>query len=354
MAGREGAFWRSVAQVARESARDQWETLIGLCSGADAVISGFLTEEYATCLGEALQRPVVLMHTFPVRRTRAFAHCLLTTRRLPARLNLLSGAAFDYLWWRYAGESVNECRSFLGLPPTRQPASLRSRRMRLLELQAYSSALVPRIGDYGPHRPVIGALSTHYNAQQDDHRQLDTWLARGEPPVFVGFGSMPILSPLLDTIRRTLTRLDLRALVAAGWSETTISDGGDDRLLIVGDVDHGWVMPKCKYAVHHGGAGTTISSLSAGLPTLVVSVLADQPFWASRLVRLGVGLQIPLRQFDERRFTTALKELGGNDVALRVRALRSRLEERSETADRAASLAEAAVETFQPRAGAGR
>lgn len=42
-------------------------------------------------------------------------------------------------------------------------------------------------------------------------------------------------------------------------------------------------------ALHHGGAGTTGASLSAGLPTIVCPFMGDQPFWARRVHELGVG-----------------------------------------------------------------
>ena len=41
--------------------------------------------------------------------------------------------------------------------------------------------------------------------------------------------------------------------------------------------------------VHHGGAGTTQSSLLAGRPSVVVAHVSDQFFWGSELERLGVG-----------------------------------------------------------------
>jgi UDP:flavonoid glycosyltransferase YjiC (YdhE family) len=41
--------------------------------------------------------------------------------------------------------------------------------------------------------------------------------------------------------------------------------------------------------VHHGGAGTTAAGLRSGVPSIVVPFFADQPFWARRVQRLGVG-----------------------------------------------------------------
>jgi sterol 3beta-glucosyltransferase len=42
-------------------------------------------------------------------------------------------------------------------------------------------------------------------------------------------------------------------------------------------------------AVHHGGAGTVHAVVRAGLPSIVVPFLADQPFWGRLLARRGLG-----------------------------------------------------------------
>jgi UDP:flavonoid glycosyltransferase YjiC (YdhE family) len=49
------------------------------------------------------------------------------------------------------------------------------------------------------------------------------------------------------------------------------------------------VFPRCAAIVHHGGAGTTQSSLLAGKPSVIVAHMADQTFWGSELKRLGVA-----------------------------------------------------------------
>jgi vancomycin aglycone glucosyltransferase len=41
--------------------------------------------------------------------------------------------------------------------------------------------------------------------------------------------------------------------------------------------------------VHHGGAGTTTTAARAGAPQVVVPRIADQPYWAARVVKLGIG-----------------------------------------------------------------
>ena len=52
---------------------------------------------------------------------------------------------------------------------------------------------------------------------------------------------------------------------------------------------HRAIFPRCALVVHHGGAGTSQSTLLAGRPGVVVAHLVDQFFWGAELERLGVA-----------------------------------------------------------------
>ncbi|MBY0454796.1 MAG: hypothetical protein K2Q11_07945 [Burkholderiaceae bacterium] len=41
--------------------------------------------------------------------------------------------------------------------------------------------------------------------------------------------------------------------------------------------------------IHHGGAGTTQSTLLSGKPSIIVAHVSDQFFWGQELERLGVA-----------------------------------------------------------------
>ena len=54
-------------------------------------------------------------------------------------------------------------------------------------------------------------------------------------------------------------------------------------------VPHTALLPHVDVAIHHGGAGTTHAMIRAGVPSLIMPFLADQPWWANRLHREGLG-----------------------------------------------------------------
>jgi sterol 3beta-glucosyltransferase len=81
----------------------------------------------------------------------------------------------------------------------------------------------------------------------------------------------------------------------------------DETIFSVEGVDHQSLLPRCVAAVHHGGSGTVHASLAAGVPTLVCSVFADQPYWGRRCRALGVGDTFPFKRLDQGRLTAGLE-----------------------------------------------
>ena len=115
--------------------------------------------------------------------------------------------------------------------------------------------------------PFAGTLTLEqrYSSDQD----VMDWIAQGPPPVYFGFGSMPLREPVqtLQMIRDVCASLDLRALVLS--SDPAIQQTTGDRALkIVGVLNHARAFPSCRAVVHHGGSGTTAAGLRAGVPAL--------------------------------------------------------------------------------------
>jgi len=119
---------------------------------------------------------------------------------------------------------------------------------------------------------------------------LEAFLDAGEPPVYVGFGSMAMrTSEDLARVAIEATRAHGRRLILGrGWAGLTSIDGRED-CLIVGEVNHQALFPRVAAVVHHGGAGTTTTAALAGAPQVVVPQIVDQPHWARRVAELGIG-----------------------------------------------------------------
>jgi vancomycin aglycone glucosyltransferase len=119
---------------------------------------------------------------------------------------------------------------------------------------------------------------------------LAVFLAAGEPPVFVGFGSLPTHDPIavarvaIEAIRAQGRRI----IVSKGWAGLALIDDQPDAFA-VGEINQQALFPSVAAVIHHGGAGTTTAAAKAGAPQVIVPQIVDQPYWAARVATLGIG-----------------------------------------------------------------
>jgi UDP:flavonoid glycosyltransferase YjiC (YdhE family) len=57
-------------------------------------------------------------------------------------------------------------------------------------------------------------------------------------------------------------------------------------------VRHADVLPHCSAVITHGGHGTVMKALIAGIPMVVVPLGRDQPDNAARVVHAGAGIRL--------------------------------------------------------------
>lgn len=119
---------------------------------------------------------------------------------------------------------------------------------------------------------------------------LVEFLEAGEPPVYVGFGSMQMTgAPDAAAVAVEAIRAHgRRVLVSPGWADLALIDDRDD-CFGVGEVNHRELFRRVATVVHHGGAGTTTAAALAGAPQVIVPQIVDQPYWARRVAALGIG-----------------------------------------------------------------
>ncbi|WP_114560692.1 glycosyltransferase [Desertihabitans aurantiacus] len=152
--------------------------------------------------------------------------------------------------------------------------------------------------------------------------ELVDFLDAGEPPVYVGFGSMGLhgRDDLAEIAVESARALGRRVVLAGGWAGLTPPDGTGD-CLVIGEVNQQALFARVAAVVHHGGAGTTTTATRAGVPQVVVPQLADQPSWAERVDDLGVGVAHPGPAPTVESLTAALRTALEPTTAQRARAV---------------------------------
>ena len=195
-------------------------------------------------------------------------------------------------------------------------------------LGSYSSIVVPRPHEWGEHVHVTGYWFLDPPPDWRPPAQLVDFLESGPPPVYVGFGSMAGRSPRETTrlVQDALERSGQRGVLATGWGGLDGADLTHD-LFVLEAVPHAWLFPRVSAVVHHGGSGTTGAGLRAGVPSVLVPHIGDQPFWAQWVKDLGVcPPPIPRRKLTTERLAAAITSaVTDTDMQARAASLGDRI-----------------------------
>lgn len=338
-AGDVESFLAGIAAMLSGASRTIGESVLAVAEGADVLITAINTEDYAVAVSQARGVPVVLVHLTPWLTTDEYPQPL-TPQDVPQggefsrRYNLETFRRAEEVYWQGKRDDINAFRASLGLDPAPRSVLGWTPELGLPVLQAFSTELVRRPASWGPQSTVTGfwRLPAEVRELIGEARMpepLDAWLAAGEPPVYLGFGSMPVLEPekVLDMVVRAARLTGLRLLVGTGWSDLPDGAAGSlpDDVRLVGAVDHDRLLPRCRAVVHHGGVGTTAAGLIAGLPTWAFTVFGDQDFWGGRIARLKVGGYDRFVDFDFDHLLAALDHTAREDVRREAAALGERL-----------------------------
>ncbi|EON32420.1 UDP-glucuronosyltransferase like transferase [Gordonia terrae C-6] len=353
---------RAVSAMSVRGGRTMQQRLLELADGADAIVASSAGQERAHNVSAVLGIPHIPLHYCPIRRNSSVSLLAHVGVDAPAVVNDLSWRVAERALWLATRSAENTLRTDLGLSPLNRPYSELIARTGVPEIQAYDPALFEGLAaQWGPRRPLVGffTLAAAQRAGVGDAGldgasgagTLGEWLDAGDAPVYVGFGSMLPADPdgLADAFRTAAQRLGIRLLVSGGWSGFMSSEStsgamiSGDAVHVVGHVDHDTVLPRCRAAVHHGGAGSVAAGLRAGLPTLVTWVGADQPIWGRAVSKARVGATLPMARVTAKSLIPALEQILDADTRQRSADLRRRLVPPGEAVRSAADIAERAA-----------
>jgi UDP:flavonoid glycosyltransferase YjiC (YdhE family) len=130
----------------------------------------------------------------------------------------------------------------------------------------------------------------HLNQPDQQLPELDAFLDAGPPPVYAGFGSMP----MRDQIRNTTVIVEAarlsgqRAVIGKFWDEPSEFSNSAD-IFYIKKYPHLKLFPKMAAVIHHGGAGTTATTAVSGVPQIIVPHLLDQYYWGNQIYQSQLG-----------------------------------------------------------------
>jgi len=277
-----------VGQVAIQMAED----LLEACREADALITLAVFAPFGKTIAEICGIPLVLIEPTPVLPTRNFpAPGWIVQKDLGRIHNRLSGFVMLNVIWQWYRPFVNEFREQHGLQRMNASDFHRILASTIL-LSAYSPNVIPHPRDWSGNVHITGYWFQDSQSVWQPSVELENFLTQGEPPVYVGFGSMAGRDPerLTALVLEALSKSGQRGVLATGWGGLNATNA-PKHVFVLDSAPHGWLFPRMSAVVHHGGAGTTAEGLRAGVPTVIVPFIVDQRFWGERLHDIGVGVK---------------------------------------------------------------
>lgn len=280
------AMRKMIGPIAMQMTEDALEA----CRESDVLVSLSVFAPFGKTIAEIRGIPLINIEPTPVLPTEDFpAPGWPVQKDLGRFLNRFSGSAMLRVIWQWYGSFINEFRTRFGLLPLAG-----SDFRRILEsaplVGAYSSTVIPRPRDWPDKTHITG-----YLFQDDLHTwipstELETFLSQGEPPLYIGFGSMSGRNTehFSRVVLDALAKSGQRGVLAKGWGGIDMKHVPDNVFLLE-SAPHKWLFPRMSAVVHHGGAGTTAEGLRAGVPNVIIPFIVDQLFWGKRVHRLGAG-----------------------------------------------------------------
>jgi len=343
------ALMKDAKALNREMMKDAWNA----AQKAEPDIIIFHPKALAgSHIAEKLGVPAILAMPVPVIvPTSEFPAIGFPNLKLGAGFNRLSYSIIHKGYHSY-DDVVNEFRQeVLGLgkyPKPTTPIQMADG-SPIPVLHAFSERVWPRPHDWPETAYVTGYWFLDQNKDWKPSEELKTFIQAGDPPVYIGFGSMAGRKPerMTKLVVEALQKTKLRGIIATGWGGLTASDL-PKTIHKIEKVPHDWLFPQVAAVVHHGGAGTTAAGLRAGKPSLICPFLIDQPIWGARVHARGAGPKpIPQKKLTVDKLVSALKEAVENpSIQEKARVLGEEIRSEDGT-QKAISIIENIAEKFQ-------
>jgi sterol 3beta-glucosyltransferase len=312
------------AKASQQAAIDWVKGGLVACQNVDLLIAGVGGLFLSVALAEKLNLPLLQAYIFPFTPTTAFPAILFpqSISKLGGAINWLSHYLFRQIMWQGSRKGDELARQqVLDLPTAPFLGNYNSAQFqRYPILYGLSPSVIAKPSDW-QNTYMTGYWFLGEAQEWTPPAALLEFLEKGTPPIFVGFGSMVSRNPeeTAELILQAIQLTGQRAILQSGWSGLSKSDL-PDTVLMVDSIPHSWLFPRVAAVVHHGGAGTTAAGLRAGVPSIVIPVFGDQPFWGQRVAELGVGTDpIPRKQLTAERLAESIHRVV-SDQAMRQRA----------------------------------
>lgn len=293
---------------------DQFNSILSAADSCDLIVGGGVHQYAIRSIAEMRGIPCVVAAYAPVSLPSPdLAPPGQPTESRGAEENLRMWEETKRSWNERSLERVNANRTRLGL------AAVGDVLDHILAQRPWLAA----DATLGPSTPGMHVVQTGAWIMHDASAlapELEAFLDDGEPPVYLGFGSMPVPEETSRTLVDAARAAGRRVILSRGWANLNLLEDAPE-CIAIDEVNHQALFPRVAAVVHHGGAGTTTAAARAGSPQVAVPMFSDQFYWARRIGDLGIGSTVPFAALSADALASALHAALEPAVAARARSV---------------------------------
>ena len=198
----------------------------------------------------------------------------------------ITARGFGTEFFPIASEALDALRAPLGLAPDPNGLALQNEPALSLFPASFEGASA------APHRVLRFKASRRTAAPLSDY-----WPGREGPFVYLTLGTvmggMDESRAAYDMALEAVRGLPIRVLLTVGNDLPIEKLTVPENVHVERFVPQDDVIPHAAVVIGHGGSGTTLGTLAAGVPLVVVPMFADQPHNGERVHAIGAGLNVP-------------------------------------------------------------
>ncbi len=201
--------------------------------------------------------------------------------------------------------TLNDSRRELGLPPVRSLEAAIRRADLILLLTSEAFDFTPAIPD---PQVVYGGVPVPAD-ERSGADWFPPWEDDGRPAILLSLSTTYMQQEdLLQRLVDALGQVDCHAVVTTGPGlRGRPLERVPSNVDVVESAPHGAVLPHVDLVITHGGHGTVVRALGAGVPVMVVPIGRDQPDNAARVVHHDVGVSVS-RRLSADKFAAAIRD----------------------------------------------
>jgi len=260
---------------------------------------------------EKLKFPFVSLHLQPACFTSEYEPIegIPLLSRLPLRSRKFLLATLETLVSDpLLGPTINTLLSELELPKARRFLSAWAHSPQKI-IGLFPEWFAPPQPDWPPQTELAGFYSYDRSGENPLGSEIMQFLDSGDAPIVFTPGTANLHSTEFFRTAVEASRLLGKRAVLLTHHRNALPDKLPDSIAHCDYLPFSAILPRVAAIVHHGGIGTAVQAMAAGIPQLVVPLAYDQPDHAARIERLGVGTSLRPSRFHGQKAAERLGQL---------------------------------------------